>query len=146
TRWTSLELPSGHHSRPLGDVRNQQSLGTKRRSRSREATPMQYRPTAEEFLAAPGDLLRDEINDSVPEALQHRERVGAHVWRIPRRELRLGPELAEHERAVRPELLDKPADDSGASRARRTELSDRLRSSDDPDFNRKAWEALVTIS
>lgn len=107
---------------------------------------MQYRPTAEEFLDAIGDLLRDEIIEAVPDALRHRVRVAENVSRILAREQRLGPDLSEHECDILTALLDRPAETDPDIRSMRVELSERLRTSDDTDFDRAAWEALVAIT
>ncbi|MBF6247123.1 hypothetical protein IU471_26625, partial [Nocardia elegans] len=61
---------------------------------------MQNRPSAAELLESLAELLEDTLLPALPPALQHRARVGANLARIVRREVELGPQAAERERAL----------------------------------------------
>lgn len=103
---------------------------------------MQYRPSAEELLSAIAELLENELLPALPEALKHKCRVAANLARILEREQRLGAESAvrEHEQLVT--LLGSQSDSVTLS----TELAERIRTDDDPSFQRSAWNTLVAIT
>jgi len=63
-------------------------------------SPVQNRPSAAELLESLAELLEDTLLPALPPALQHRARVGANLARIVRREVELGPQAAERERAL----------------------------------------------
>lgn len=88
---------------------------------------MQQRPTAAELLADISSLLT-EVVDIVPDAVRHRVRVAANLSGIVERELRLGPESAEVERARLASLLDAP--ETTDLDALRAQLVDRLNASE----------------
>jgi hypothetical protein len=88
---------------------------------------MQQRPTAAELLADISSLLT-EVVDIVPDAVRHRVRVAANLSGIVERELRLGPEAAEAERARLASLLD--ASETTDLASLRTQLVDRLNASE----------------
>src|SRR5262245_36328426 len=98
---------------------------------------MQYQPSAGELLAAIAELLEDDLLPAVPDALKHRTRVAANLARILEREEALGPAAAARERERLAALV---GGGGGAG-----ELARRVRSDDDPTFQREAWEALVAI-
>ncbi|RDI67244.1 DUF6285 domain-containing protein [Nocardia pseudobrasiliensis] len=71
---------------------------------------MQYRPTATEILDSLAELLDNVLLPALPDALQHRARVGANLTRIVRRELELGPATAAREHqllAIRSAMRDE---------------------------------------
>jgi hypothetical protein len=108
---------------------------------------MQYEPSAEELLAAIAELLEDELLPALPDALKHKCRVAANLARILEREERLGPGAAARERA---RLRDVLADSGGPSEANdevelSRQLARRISADDDPEFRRRAWDALVAI-
>jgi Domain of unknown function (DUF6285) len=108
---------------------------------------MQYEPSAEELLAAIAELLEDELLPGLPEALKHKCRVAANLARILERQERLGPEAAESERRRLAALVDDAGGDAAGDAvelARR--LSARVRADDDPEFQRRAWDALVATA
>ena len=88
---------------------------------------MQQRPTAAELLADISSLLT-EVVDIVPDAVRHRVRVAANLSGIVERELRLGPEAAEAERARLASLLDAP--ETVDLPSLRAQLVDRLNASE----------------
>ncbi|MBB5915932.1 hypothetical protein BJY24_004844 [Nocardia transvalensis] len=61
---------------------------------------MQYRPSATELLDTLAELMSEVLLPELPDALQHRARVGANVARILRRELQQGPGAVEREREL----------------------------------------------
>jgi hypothetical protein len=103
---------------------------------------MQYRPTAEELLDAIADLLGQEVLDAVPPHLTHRIRVSENLLRILQREVAQGPEADRRE----VERLTGLLGHDGTLLDLRSELADRLRTSDDEAFDKQAWEALVAIT
>jgi hypothetical protein len=105
---------------------------------------MQYEPSAEELLAAIAELLEDELLPALPDALKHKCRVAANLTRILEREERLGPDAAERERERLRALVDAAA--AADAVALSAQLAARLRTDDDPAFQRRAWEALVATA
>jgi hypothetical protein len=103
---------------------------------------MQYEPTADELLAAIADLIDDELIAALPDDLRHRGRVAANLVRILEREQRLAPAAAAREHETLATLLGRDGDVAELSAA----LARRARTDDDPVFQRRAWEALVTIA
>jgi hypothetical protein len=103
---------------------------------------MQYRPTAEELLSAIADLLEDELLPALPEALKHKCRVAGNLARILEREQRLGAEASasEHDRLVA--LLGSDGDLVTLDAL----LAKRVRTDDDPTFQDRAWEDLVSVA
>jgi len=103
---------------------------------------MQYRPTAEELLTSIAELLEDELLPVLPEELKHKCRVAANLARILEREERLGPGAAarEHDRLVG--VLGSDGDVAVLA----AELAQRVRSDDDPAFQKRAWESLVATA
>lgn len=103
---------------------------------------MQYRPTADELLECIAELLTDEVLPVVPAAVQHKVRVAANLANMLRAEWCLGAanDVAEVGRLQTLLGHDGPLD------GLRDELSERLRSSDDADFDRAAWHVLVATS
>jgi hypothetical protein len=108
---------------------------------------MQYQPSAEQLLAAIAELLEDDVLAAVPDALKHRCRVAANLARILERQEALGPAAAARERERLVALVGPDGgDDAGhdtVELARR--LAHRLRTGDDPEVERRAWDALVAI-
>jgi hypothetical protein len=122
---------------------------------------MQYEPSAQDLLAAIAELLEDELLPVVPDALRHKTRVAANLARILERQDRLGPAAAAGERVRLRALLGGGADGDGtdgdggdAADAGDTDetvvladqLSRRIRTDDDPDLQRRAWDALVATA
>jgi Domain of unknown function (DUF6285) len=103
---------------------------------------MQYEPTADELLAAIADLIDDELIAALPDDLRHRGRVAANLVRILEREQRLAAAAAAREHETLATLLGRDGDVAELSAA----LARRARTDDDPVFQRRAWEALVTIA
>lgn len=103
---------------------------------------MQYVPTAEALLTAIADLLENELLPVLPEELKHKCRVAANLTRILEREERLGDEAAarEHDRLVA--VLGSDGDVATLS----AELAQRVRTDDDPVFQKRSWECLVAIT
>lgn len=99
---------------------------------------MQYRPTSAELLTALAELLDDVLLPALPPGLQHQARVGANIARILEREVRLGPAALDRERELVRGLVGGLGD--------LETLADRLRTTDDEDFERGAWDALVAIA
>jgi DUF1680 family protein len=103
---------------------------------------MQYEPTAEELLATIAELLEDEIVPVLPDHLRHRGRVAANLARILEREQRLAPAAAGRERAALAALLGRDGELAELTAA----LARRVRTDDDPELQRRAWEALVAVA
>ena len=101
---------------------------------------MQFVPTAPELAAAIARLLEEQVGGEVPPHLQHPVRVAAHLARLLEREAALGPANAAREDALLTELLGAEVDDPQA------EVAARIREVDDPEFERRAWSALVEIT
>jgi uncharacterized protein DUF6285 len=109
---------------------------------------MQYQPSADELLAAIAELLEDELLPALPDGLKHKCRVAANLARILERQERLGPDAAARERERLRALLGD-ADDGGdaldtVDLSRR--LAGRIRADDEPELQRRAWDALVAIA
>src|SRR4051812_13492756 len=102
---------------------------------------MQYVPTAANLLATMADLIDDELLPALPSSLQHKARVAANVCRILERQDELEPAAKQREL----ELLAGVLGHSGDRVALSAELTNRLRSSSDPELDRRAWEAIVAI-
>jgi hypothetical protein len=113
---------------------------------------MQYQPSVEDLLAAIAELLEDELLPALPDALKHRCRVAANLARILERQERLGPGAADRERERLRALLggededDGDHDGDGGAAALSARLARRIRADDDPQFQRRAWDALVAIA
>jgi hypothetical protein len=105
---------------------------------------MQYEPSPEELLAAIAELLDDRLLPALPDELKHPCRVAANLARILEREQRLGPDAAARERERLHALLGAPAAHDTVDLSRR--LAERVRVDDDPEFQRRAWEALAAIA
>ena len=101
---------------------------------------MQFVPEAPDLLAAIGKLLDEKVLTAVPPDLQHQVRVAAHLSTLVERELRLGPESNAREVELLTGLLGGPVDDPQAA------LAERIRTGDDPEFEARAWEAIVEIT
>ena len=104
---------------------------------------MQYEPSAEELLAAIAELLEDEVLAAVPDALKHKCRVAGNLARILERQEALGPAATARERERLAALAGDGGGEDTVELARR--LAQRIRTDDDPDFQRRAWDALVAI-
>lgn len=123
---------------------------------------MQYEPTADELLTAIAEVLDEQLLPALPDELKHTCRVAANLARIVEREQRFGPGAATRERAHLLALLDAGPDGGGTDErggpgpvdrgadedtielSRR--LVQRIAIDDDPQFQRRAWEALVAIA
>jgi Domain of unknown function (DUF6285) len=107
---------------------------------------MQYEPSAAQLLAAIAELLDDELLAAVPDALKHKTRVAGNLARIVERQEALGPAAAARERE---RLVALVGEGDGGDTADAVELARRLaqrvRTDDDPAFERRAWDALVAI-
>jgi hypothetical protein len=101
---------------------------------------VQFVPEAPDLLAAIGKLLDEKVLTAVPPALQHQVRVAAHLSTLVERELRLGPANSARESELLAGLLGERVADPQAA------VADRIRSGDDPDFEARAWEAIVEIT
>jgi Domain of unknown function (DUF6285) len=101
---------------------------------------MQFVPDAAELAAAIARLLEEQVGGAVPAALQHPVRVAAHLARLLEREEQLGGAAAERERELLRELLAAEVDDPQAA------VAARIREVDDPEFELRAWPALVEIT
>lgn len=109
---------------------------------------MQYEPSAEQLLAAIAELLEDEVLAAVPDALKHKCRVAGNLARILERQEALGPGGAERERERLAALVGGEAGDTVGSTDTgelSRQLAQRIKTDDDPDFQRSAWDALVAI-
>jgi hypothetical protein len=104
---------------------------------------MQYEPSAEQLLAAIAELLEDEVLAAVPDALKHKCRVAGNLARILERQEALGPGGAERERERLAALVGTAGSTDTAELSR--QLAQRIKTDDEPDFQRSAWEALVAI-
>lgn len=117
---------------------------------------MQYQPGAAELLATIAEVLEDDLLPVLPDAVRHRGRVAASLTRILQREAELGAETAARERERLAALLGHVDDSDGGddtdgdtdtdADALSRELVERIRADDTPDFQRRAWEALVAIA
>jgi hypothetical protein len=112
---------------------------------------MQYEPSAEQLLAAIGELLEDELLPVVPDALRHKCRVAGNLARILERQERLGPAAAARERDRLRALVGPDGDDGGSDDGDDVvelarQLTRRIAADDDPAFQRRAWDALVAIA
>jgi hypothetical protein len=101
---------------------------------------MQDRPTARELLETVADLLEKELLPATSGLLQHQVRVAENLCRIVARETELGPEHERAERARLQALLGTDAPDLAELNAR---LVARLAAGPDPEFEKRAWGALV---
>jgi len=113
---------------------------------------MQDRPTAAELLGDIAELLEGETLQATTGALRHEIRVAGNLCRILAREVAQAPAAEECERELLAELLGQAVD--GRSTAELNALvAERLdgepashaSDSDDPDFERDAWRAIVAI-
>ena len=105
---------------------------------------MQDRPTAQELLATIAELLEGEVLQSVEGPLQHQVRVAGNLSRILERELELGARHEASEVALLSEVLGEDAAGRDA-KALSQALVDRLNAAPNPEFERRAWRALVEI-
>jgi hypothetical protein len=101
---------------------------------------MQFVPSAAELAAAIARSLDEHVVGAVPPHLQHGVRVAGHLASLLERELRLGPANAARERRLLNQLLGVEVPDPNA------EVAARIRDTDDPEFERRAWTALVEIT
>jgi len=104
---------------------------------------MQYEPSAEQLLAAVAELLEDEVLAAVPDALKHKCRVAGNLARILERQEALGPAGAARERERLAALAGTAGSADTVELSR--QLAQRIKTDDDPDFQRSAWDALVAI-
>ena len=104
---------------------------------------MQYEPSAEQLLAAVAELLEDEVLAAVPDALKHKCRVAGNLARILERQEALGPAGAARERERLAALAGMAGSADTVELSR--QLAQRIKTDDDPDFQRSAWDALVAI-
>src|SRR4051794_39155259 len=102
---------------------------------------MQYIPTTSNLLTTMADLLDNELLPALPPSLQHKARVAANVCRILERQNELGPAAMQREHDRLAQLLGHDGDRVDLS----AELTNKLRSSSDTDFDAAAWEAIVAI-
>ena len=107
---------------------------------------MQDRPTAQELLATIAELLEGEVLQSLEGEgpLQHQVRVAGNLSRILGRELELGARHEASEVALLSEVLGEDAAGRNA-KALSQALVDRLNAAPNPEFERRAWAALVEI-
>jgi hypothetical protein len=101
---------------------------------------VQFLPESADLLGAIAKLLNDKVLAVVPGDLQHQVRVAGHLAALLEREARLGPAAAAHERELLTALLGVDTADPNAA------VADRIRTGDDPEFERQAWAALVEIT
>lgn len=105
---------------------------------------MQPRPRADELLAAVADVLDREIVPALTGVVQHHARVAASLVAIVGRELRLGPDVDQHEVEVLQRLLDTNDGDVAGMRSRlAAEL--RVGLGDDHDRTAQVWAALMDL-
>lgn len=104
---------------------------------------MQYQPSAGELLTEIAALLEDELLAAVPDALKHKCRVAANLARILERQEALGRAAAAQERERLVALVGRDGGEDTIELSR--QLARRIRSDDDPEFERSAWGALVAI-
>jgi hypothetical protein len=104
---------------------------------------MQYEPSAEQLLAAIAELLEDEVLAAVPDALKHKCRVAGNLARILERQEALGPAGAARERERLAAVVGTAGGGDTVELSR--QLAQRIKTDDDPDFQRRAWDALVAI-
>lgn len=107
---------------------------------------MQYEPSAAELLDAMAELLEDELLPALPDASKHKCRVAANLARILEREQRLGPGAAARERERLRDLLGGGPGDADDTEDLSRRLAERIRTGDDPAFERRAWDALVATA
>lgn len=104
---------------------------------------MQDRPTASELLQAIGDLLEGPVLESMSGALKHQVRVAGNLCRILERELESSGQDAREIELLGGVLgVDASHRDSASLR---DELSERLRSGDEPGLEERAWPALLEV-
>ena len=112
---------------------------------------MQYEPSAEQLLDAIAELLEDDVLAAVPDVLKHRARVAGNLARILERQEALGPAATVRERERLTALVgtmrgpDRGPDGGDSTVELSRQLAQRIRTDDDPDFQRRAWDALVAI-
>ena len=104
---------------------------------------MQYEPSAEQLLEAIAELLEDEVLAALPDALKHKCRVAGNLARILERQEALGPAGAARERERLAALVGAAGSADAVELSR--QLAQRIRTDDDPGFQRNAWDALVAI-
>ena len=116
---------------------------------------MQDRPTAAELLGDIAELLEGETLQATTGALRHKIRVAGNLCRILAREVAQAPAGEERERELLAELLGQAVDGrstvelnglvaerlDGEPARRASHTSD----SENPDFERDAWRAIVEI-
>lgn len=102
---------------------------------------MQFVPDAADLASAVAKLLEEQVGDAVPPHLQHPVRVAAHLARLLEREARLGAAAAAREQELLVSLLGADVGDDPSA-----VLAERIRTDDDEDFARAAWETLVEIT
>ena len=104
---------------------------------------IEYEPSAEQLLAAIAELLEDEVLAAVPDALKHKCRVAGNLARILERQEAMGPAGAARERERLAALVGTAGSADTVELSR--QLAQRIKTDDDPDFQRSAWDALVAI-
>src|SRR3954465_9234255 len=109
---------------------------------------MHDRPTSAELLADIGDLLERDIVPALQGPIQHQARVAGNLCRIVEREVRLGPEIDQHEAELLSGLLGREplravsaADLAELNQA----VAERLRTGD-AAFEAAAYPVLVEIT
>ena len=109
------------------------------------ADRMQQPPSAADVLAAVAEVLDGEIVPALDGPAQHHARVAASLVAIVERELRLGADAADRERAALAALLGDEASDATDLLSLRRELATRLRAgfADDPDVDPRVWQLLA---
>lgn len=103
---------------------------------------MSLYPTAAELLDAMAELLEEDVLATVPPELKHRVRVAASVARILQRDATFGLNVERSAQRVLTRLLDE----EGAADDLRRRMAERVLSSDDPGYERVAWEAAVELT
>jgi hypothetical protein len=102
---------------------------------------MHDRPTARELLTTIADLLEGEALRATSGLLQHQVRVAGNLCRILDRELEQAGAHEREERTRLSSLLGAGPDADLSSL--HTRLIERLAAGADPEFERRAWRALV---
>ncbi len=108
---------------------------------TRSLASMNMYPSASQLLDAVADFLEAEVMAAVPGDVAHKVRVAANLARIVGRET----DLAAAARSAEQSRLTALLGHAGEVEDLRAELAEKLRSCDDPDFERSAWLTMVAV-
>ncbi|MCP3987115.1 MAG: hypothetical protein GY723_22240 [bacterium] len=105
---------------------------------------MQDRPTSAELLETLADLLEKQVMTATQGPLRHQVRVAGNLCRILEREARLGGTQDDRENELLRMALGPNAETADTPELN-AELAEALKRGQDPELERRAWQALLEI-